>query len=164
MNDHLHNQLARAHIEELLRQAELPRLVAHPPEWRAWLPATLVRAVVGRLHGSTHSRPELELLGGRPVTIRYACADDDAVFERLAALDSAAIPPPPILVAEVDGEPRVALSLGSSEVVADPFHKTAPLVELVRVRAAQLTATARRGGSARRRHRAGRRALDTPMH
>lgn len=160
MNDHQHNQLAKSHTEELLRQAELRRLVAHRPERRAWLFAALADAV-GRLPSSTRSRPELAPVAGPPVTIRYAGADDEAVLERLAALDSTAIPASPVLIAEVDGEPRVALSLRSSEVVADPFHKTARLVQLVRVRAEQLTATARRGESASRRQRASRRAVDT---
>jgi hypothetical protein len=36
------------------------------------------------------------------------------------------------LLAEVGGEVRAALSLQDGAVVADPFHPTAPLAELLR--------------------------------
>jgi len=43
------------------------------------------------------------------------------------------------LVAEVDGRLRAALPLDGSGPIADPFHRGNDLVELLRVRAAQLT-------------------------
>ncbi len=43
-----------------------------------------------------------------------------------------------VLIAEVGGDPRAALSRTSGAVVADPFHSTAELVELL-----QMTARAR---------------------
>jgi hypothetical protein len=63
------------------------------------------------------------------------------------------MPAQPILVAEVDGELRAALSMVDGAVIADPFHRTAPLVELLAARAVQLP-----GAGARRPRRAGNRA------
>lgn len=70
-----------------------------------------------------------------PITIRLAYADDFTALGRLAALDSAPIPPRPVLLAEVDGELRAALSLRDGSAVADPFHLTNDLVALLRARA-----------------------------
>ena len=67
-----------------------------------------------------------------PVTIRPAYADDEPALLRLAALDSAALPRGPLMVAEVEGELRVAVSTQNLAVIADPFQLTADLVELVR--------------------------------
>ena len=68
----------------------------------------------------------------QPVTVRPAGIDDEAAPRRLAALDSAAVPPAPLLVAEVSGELRAALSLWDGSVIADPFHPTVALVEVLR--------------------------------
>jgi hypothetical protein len=54
---------------------------------------------------------------------------------RLAALDSAPMPLGPVLLAEIDGEPRAAIALRDNRVVADPFHRTAELVGLLRMQA-----------------------------
>ena len=71
------------------------------------------------------------------ITIRPAYADDDAALARLAALDSAdAVPARPLLMAEVDGELRAALSLSDAVVIADPFSPTLDLIELLRTHAA----------------------------
>ena len=77
------------------------------------------------------------------VTIRHAFPDDALALVRLAILDSAEVPPQPLLVAEVGGELRAALSLHDGGVVADPFHRTRSLVELLLARASQLSAAAR---------------------
>ena len=100
--------------------------------------------------------------------IRYARPDDDAALGRLAALDSAAVPAAPVLVAELDGELRAALSLVSSEVIADPFRPTVAVVEQLRKRAASLTATGAATEDRRPATAAWRPALDaaprgTPM-
>ena len=60
-----------------------------------------------------------------PITVRPAYADDERALARLAALDSAPVPPAPLLVAEVEGELRAALSLWDGTVIADPFHPSA---------------------------------------
>jgi hypothetical protein len=86
------------------------------------------------------------------VTLRVAPSNTDGAVARLAQLDSAGKPPrEPLLVAEVDGQPRAALSLSDGTVVADPFHRTAGLVALLRMRA-ELNGGAKRA----RRRRAGR--------
>jgi len=72
------------------------------------------------------------------VTLREATARDGFRLRRLAALDSAVPPSGPALVAEVDGVLRAALPLDGSRPIADPFHPGCELIELLRLRAAQL--------------------------
>jgi hypothetical protein len=72
------------------------------------------------------------------VTLRYAGAADTAALRRLAALDSSLAPEGPALVAEVDGRLRAALPLDGGAPIADPFHRGVEMIELLRVRAAQL--------------------------
>jgi hypothetical protein len=79
-----------------------------------------------------------------PITIRPAYADDELALIRLAALDSAALPRGPLVVAEVEGELRVAVSTDNLAVIADPFHLTADLVELVCEHVVRLRSTDRR--------------------
>lgn len=69
------------------------------------------------------------------VTIRCAESADAFALRRLAELDSSATPTGDVLIAEVGGEPRAALSRTSGAVVADPFHRTAGLVELLQATA-----------------------------
>lgn len=83
-----------------------------------------------------------------PITIRMAVADDDAALVQLAALDSAGVPEAPVLLAEVDGQLRAALSVSDGAVVADPFFLTGDLITLLRARV--------RSGTRRRR-------LPTPL-
>ena len=73
------------------------------------------------------------------IQIRAAQASDGPVLTRLAALDSAPVPFGPVLLAEVDGEPKAALSLRDDRVIADPFARTAELVDLLRLHARTLT-------------------------
>jgi hypothetical protein len=54
---------------------------------------------------------------------------------RLAALDDRRAPHGPALLAYVGGELRAALALRDGHVVADPFHRTADIVEMLRVEA-----------------------------
>ena len=74
-----------------------------------------------------------------PVTIRWSTPADAGRLENLAALDEAAMPPAPLLLAFVGDELWVALSLGSGAVVSDPFRPSAELVPLLRERGRQLT-------------------------
>jgi hypothetical protein len=80
-----------------------------------------------------------------PVTIRFAHGYDAAALAALAQLDSAEQLAPPALVAEVGGELRAARSLVNGAVIADPFHPTGELVDLLDVRARQFAAEPRRG-------------------
>jgi hypothetical protein len=79
------------------------------------------------------------------VTIRRAVAGDGASLVRLAQLDSRGLPSGSLLMAEVDGEPWAAIELESGEVVADPFHPTADLAEMLRLRAARIRAVEQPG-------------------
>jgi hypothetical protein len=79
-------------------------------------------------------------------TLALRVADDDEAdaVRRLAELDSAPTPTGEILLAVVDGEPVAALSLSDGRVVADPFRRTADVVALLEIRAAQMLAAAAR--------------------
>lgn len=83
------------------------------------------------------------------LAIRAASADDAPAVVRLAALDSAPVPPDPLLLGVMDGAPLAALSRSTGAVVADPFAPTTELVELLRRRAELLRDPA--GTAARRR-------------
>ena len=72
------------------------------------------------------------------VTIRSACADDEAALRRLADLDSTRVPDGPVLMAEIDGAPVAAISVLSGESFADPFVPTLELRRLLELRASQL--------------------------
>ena len=92
------------------------------------------------------------------IVIRADQPDDQRALTRLAGLDSASVPASPLLVAEVGGEIRAALSLSDGAAIANPFHRTASLVDLLRMRAAQLSGEPARAGRllARLRRVAGR--------
>src|SRR5579875_3355972 len=82
-----------------------------------------------------------------PITIRPAYADDALALRRLAVTDSAArVPEGRLLVAEIEGELWAALAPQTGEVIADPFRRTAALVELLRTHAALATRPRRRRG------------------
>jgi hypothetical protein len=83
------------------------------------------------------------------VTLRLAVAGDSRRLRILAQLDSTPVPSGPILIAEVDGRLCAALPLDGSDPIADPFRRSADLIELLRTRAAQLTGPER--GRRRRR-------------
>ena len=67
-----------------------------------------------------------------PVTLRLAEPGDEIAIARLAERDSRAAPAAPRLVAERRGRLEAAISLTSGEAVADPFVRTAELIELLR--------------------------------
>ena len=74
-----------------------------------------------------------------PITIRLAVQDDHLALARLAALDSAEeVPGGRVLLAEVNGELRAALSLRDGSAIADPFHPTVDIVDLLRAHAKQV--------------------------
>jgi len=70
------------------------------------------------------------------VLIRAARGSDGAALERLAALDSAAVPAGPLLLAEADGRLVAAIAPPTGEAIADPFFPTADVVALLELRAA----------------------------
>ena len=122
----LHHQFAQSRVDELRRAG----------------------AVRSKQSGDPPGRP---VSTGGSVTLRFGGAIDETALARLAQLDSAVAPAQPVLVAEVGGRLVAALSLVDGTVIADPFHRTADLVDLLRARAGQLRGEAR----ARRRGLAG---------
>jgi hypothetical protein len=72
------------------------------------------------------------------VTIRLGAPRHEHRLAKLAELDSSRTPAQPVLLAEVDGQLAAAISLSDGTIVADPFRPTADVVDLLRVRAAQL--------------------------
>jgi hypothetical protein len=73
-----------------------------------------------------------------PVTIRLAADADRAAIERLAARDSRRAPGGPLLLAEREGTVEAAISVQTGEVVADPFRRTAEIVDLLRCHAGEV--------------------------
>jgi hypothetical protein len=65
------------------------------------------------------------------VTFRSGHAGDGRSLERLAGMDSARPLQGPVVVAEVGGEIRAAVSLETGRHIADPFHRTAALVAVL---------------------------------
>jgi len=72
------------------------------------------------------------------IVLRLATSADANRVRTLAELDSARVPTGEVLLAEVDGRLRAALSLDAGHAIADPFHRTADLVRLLRISADQL--------------------------
>ena len=72
-----------------------------------------------------------------PITITHSSEADSQSLWRLAALDDRRAPVGPALLAYVDGELRAAVGLVDGHAVADPFHPTAELVEMLRFQARQ---------------------------
>ena len=68
------------------------------------------------------SRPLTDHLTA-PITLRGASPDDQTALRRLAALDSASLPSAPVMIGEVDGELRAAVSIADSTAIADPFYR-----------------------------------------
>ena len=95
------------------------------------------------------SRPSLASAAERSVTLRFGSPADEKGIARLAELDSWRPPPHPVLLAEVDGQLLAALALSDGSVVANPFHRTADLIDLLRARARQFDGSHRRRRSFR---------------
>jgi hypothetical protein len=66
------------------------------------------------------------------ITIRRSTTGDAAAVARIAALDSGHAPEGDAMLAFVGGELRAVLPLDGGRALADPFHRTAELVELLR--------------------------------
>ena len=70
-----------------------------------------------------------------PITITHSTDASSRELWRLAALDDRRAPNGPALVAYVGGELRAAVGLVDGRAVADPFHPTAEIVEILRFQA-----------------------------
>jgi len=88
-------------------------------------------------------------------TLRYAHGGDREAIVRLAQLDSQREPTGTLLVAESETGVVAALPLEGGDPIANPFVRTAELTELLRLRAAQLSAE-QNGQRRGLRHRATR--------
>jgi len=73
------------------------------------------------------------------ITIRHSTIEDRVELARLAALDDRPAFHEAML-GFVDGELKAAVALCGDQAIADPFTRTAELVELLRLRAAQRSA------------------------
>lgn len=73
------------------------------------------------------------------LTLRLATSADGSALARLAELEQTARPADPVLLGEVMQRPVAALSLSDGRVIADPFTPTAELIELMRLRARQIS-------------------------
>jgi hypothetical protein len=71
------------------------------------------------------------------ITIRHATPDDAVDMWRLAGLDDRPLPSGDALLAFVNDELRALLPLANRRVLADPFHLTADVTDLLEMRAAQ---------------------------
>ena len=75
------------------------------------------------------------------IVIRHANAADERMLAELALLDDRAPLTGPALIGEIDGVARAALDLHDGSVAADPFARTAELVELLLLHAGVTRAT-----------------------
>ena len=110
--------LARLRTDDLYRDADVARRAGEAR--RAAKPRRSARP---RGHGRAGLSTELAT-PERAITLRCCSAEDHGPLARLAALDSSKPPHQPVVVAEVGGELRAALSLNDGSLVADPFHLT----------------------------------------
>ncbi len=85
-----------------------------------------------------HAPPMLEIAPHHRLTVRPATDADAYALAQLAAVDSSLPIAGRTLVAEIDGDPVAAIGLDDRTVVADPFRRTAEIVEMLRLRAAQV--------------------------
>jgi hypothetical protein len=71
-------------------------------------------------------------MNGEAITIRNSNLSDLPAVHELAQLDGGVEPQGDMLLAFVDGKLRVAVGRMDGRVVADPFHLTRDLVQLVK--------------------------------
>jgi hypothetical protein len=129
---YLNMLLARARTDDFYRDAAVARRAAEARRAAKTRPSARARG---------HRRSRLLTEPTTPeqaVTLRRYSAEDHRQLARLAALDSSKLPPQPVVVAEVGHELRAALSLNDGSLVADPFHLTEGVVDLLRAYARQL--------------------------
>jgi hypothetical protein len=74
------------------------------------------------------------------VVIRAARGSDGVMLSRLAQLDSARVPAGDVLLAEADGAVVAAHAPATGATIADPFRRTAEVVELLKMRGAMMRA------------------------
>lgn len=90
------------------------------------------------------------------ITIRTARAEDRTDLARVAARDTHELPEGKLLVAKVGSDVRAAISLEDGTIIADPFHRTAELVAMLKIRVAAVHGARRGHVAPRRRSRSSR--------
>jgi len=94
------------------------------------------------------------------VCIRLASAGDAAAMKRLGELEGRSLPAGDALLAVIDGRALAAINLSDGEILADPFHHTAGIVDqLIDARAHMLGLSSGRGLRARLRRTGGSRRV-----
>jgi hypothetical protein len=83
--------------------------------------------------GDRHKEADM----GSEIMIRRSTEADRTDIVRLAELDSRHAPRGDVMLAFVDDELRAAVDVDSGDTVADPFHPTAELIELLRMSVGQ---------------------------
>jgi hypothetical protein len=78
------------------------------------------------------------------ITVRLADHTDSRALLELAALDSAQVPAGALVLAESDGEIVAAVPVDGGRPIADPFRRTAMLVEMLELRARQIRSRSER--------------------
>jgi hypothetical protein len=91
-----------------------------------------------RRRAAATAEPKTGVHRAESISVRRATHGDSEVLEMLAALDGAPVPSGDVLIAEVGDEPQAAVEIATGVTVADPFRKTAHVVELLSRRAAHL--------------------------
>jgi hypothetical protein len=87
------------------------------------------------------------------ITIRTAREADMREIARVAGRDTHELPEGTLLVAKVGSDVRAAISLDNGAVIADPFHRTTELVQMLKIRASAGQHTHRARIAPRRRSR-----------
>src|SRR3978361_1996073 len=95
--------------------------------------------------GIRSSRGAAAMIPSPTIVIRLATLSDSRTLSNLSAPASPPPPAGPAMRAEVDGVVRAALDLADGSVAADPFVRTAEVVELLRLHARSTRAAARAG-------------------
>ena len=72
------------------------------------------------------------------ITVRLADNTDARALLTLAALDSAQVPAGDLVIAESEGELVAAMPVERGRAIADPFRRTALIVQMLELRAAQI--------------------------
>jgi hypothetical protein len=113
-------------------------MIMHPEITRQIVEARLadIRRETARRHLlASRPRPITDLAD---VALRLCRVSDDGAISRLAALEERPEPHGRFVVAEVNGEIVAALPLAGGPPLRDPFTRTAHLIRLLELRAAQL--------------------------
>jgi len=77
---------------------------------------------------------ERQITNNDTITIRRAGPEDRATLKRLAGRDSTVLPDDDFLLAEIGGNSWAAIGIRTGALAADPFHPSAEVAELLRMR------------------------------